>query len=113
MPTRPSPNEIITYINGTPVLLGTLTCTTTKNNHDTAVPFNDTTVALTGKVLLLQPDATCYVLPVTANDGTVTTANGVKLAADEKVIIGMASSYGFLAAVSASGTTNIKVWELK
>lgn len=108
----PGPAYLLGPLNGTPVLLGTIVATTTKNNNDTAVPFANTGEALQGKVLLIQPDAACYVLPGAASTATVTTSNGVKLQADERAIITMQSGYGFLACVSVSGTTNLKVWEL-
>lgn len=110
---RPSsPSATTLKLNGTPVLLGTIVATTTKNNNDTATPFNNTGDALKGKTLLIQTDTACYILPGTANTATVTTSNGVKLGADERVILGMADEYGWLAGLAVSGTSNIKVWEL-
>lgn len=112
MPVRPGPRELVTNLNGTPNYLGVIVATTTKNNHDTAVPFNDTGEALKGKVLLIQPDAVCYIYVGTVNTATATTTNGIKVGADERVIIAMGSSYGWLACVSSTGTTNCRVWEL-
>jgi len=108
MSVRPF-NDAATLLNGTPVYLGVIAATTTKNNHDTAVPFNDTGTGLGGKTLLIQASAACNVRPVTTNAGTVTTANGVLLATNEKMIISMGESYGWLAVV---GTANLSVWEL-
>lgn len=99
-------------LSGTPSYLGVIVATTTKNNHDTAAAFNNTGDALTGKCLLIQPDAACYVLPGTANSATVTTTNGLKLEANSATVIVMTESHGWLACVSVSGTTNLKVWEL-
>lgn len=99
-------------LNGSPSYLGTIIATTTKNNHDTATPFNDTGDALKGKALMVQPDTACYILAGATNAGTVTTSNGVKLAADERVILTMTRDQGWLACVAVSGTTNLKVWEL-
>jgi hypothetical protein len=101
-------------LNGTPVFLGVIVATTTKNNHDTASAFNNTGIGLGGKMLLIQSDAACFILPGTANTATATSSNGVKLAADERVVIIMdtTASYGWLAAVSVSGTANVRVWEL-
>jgi hypothetical protein len=99
-------------LNGSPTHLGTIVATTTKNNHDTASAFNNTGDALKGKLLMLQPDAACYVLAGTTNAATVTTTNGVKLAADERVLIRMRENQGWLACVSVTGTTNCRVWEL-
>lgn len=99
-------------VNGTPRYLGTIAANTTTNNHDTASPFNNTGMALKGKVLLLQSDAACHVACGTTNAVTVTTSNGVKLAADERVLIHMNEDdgYGWIAVV---GAANVKVFELK
>lgn len=98
-------------VNGMPVLLGTIVATTTKNNHDTAVPFNNTGDALKSKPVLLQSDAACYVAFGSTNAVTATTSN-VKLAADEKVTFVMDPSYGWIACVAVSGTANLRVSEL-
>jgi hypothetical protein len=92
--------------------LGTIVATTTKNNHDTATPFNDTGDGLGGKLLLLQPDAACYVKFGTTNATTVTSSNGLKLAADQFYYVNVPSNYGWVAALAVSGTANVKVFEL-
>lgn len=105
-----SPSALAHKLNGTPVLLGTITVAgASKNNADTAVPFSNTGNCLKGKTLLLQPSASVHVLPGTASNSTVTTSNGVKIGADERVIITMAEDYGWLAVI---GTADVKVWEL-
>jgi hypothetical protein len=104
--------DSVSQLSGTPSYLGVIVATTTKNNHDTGAPFNDTGDALSGKVIMLQPDAACYMLPGTAATTTVTTANGILVAAGERVIISMGSSYGWVACLAVSGTSNVKVWEL-
>ena len=109
MPRLGNINQSYEAVNGTHVFLGTIVATTTKNNHDTAVPFNNTGEALKGKVLLVQPDAACHILPGLLNTSTVTTTNGLKLAADQTYVIMMGSSYGWLAVV---GSASLKVWEL-
>jgi hypothetical protein len=106
-----SPSQHALQIDGTPVKLGTIIATTTKNNHDTATPFNNTGDALKGKLLMLQPDAACYVSFGTTNAATAATTD-VYLAAYERVLISMAENYGWIACVSVSGTTNLKVWEM-
>ena len=77
--------------------------------------------------LMVQPDAAGYVNPgnnaVTpfAPNVVNSAVNGVKLSADEKYYICLRgdSRYGnidgesFLQWISASGTTNLKVWSLK
>ena len=108
--------QLTQALNGSPTFLGVIVATTTKNNHDTATPFNNTGDALKGKVLMLQADAACYVYPGTLNTATVTgsaTGNGVLLAVAERVIVTMAADQGWMACVSVSGTTNLKIWELK
>lgn len=99
-------------INGSHSFLGLIVATTTKNNHDTATPFTNTGDGLAGKVLLVQPDAACYILAGTANTAAVTTANGLKLAADQTYVLVMGATQGWLACLSVSGTANLKVWEL-
>ena len=106
-----SPTVLGLKLNGTPVLLGTIVATTTKNNHDTAVPFNNTADALKGKVVMLVPDAACYVTFGTTNAITATTA-GVPLQAGERVHVNLAEDYGWIACVSVSGTTNLRIWEM-
>jgi hypothetical protein len=106
------PGNILEAVYGSPSYLGTIVATTTKNNHDTATPFNNTGDALKTKMLMVQPDAECYILAGTTNGATVTTGNGVYLDANEKFFITMKSGQGWLACVSLAGTTNLKVWEM-
>lgn len=106
------PLETLATGIGTPVFLGVIVATTTKNNNDTSVPFTNAVEAMKGKTLLIQSDAACYILPGILNTATVTTANGVYLAPNDRVCINMGSSYGWLAALAASGTANVRVWEL-
>ncbi len=105
-------SKVLTHLNGSPQFLGVIVATTTKNNHDTAAAFNNTGDALKAKVLLVQPDAACYVLAGTLNTATVTAANGVRLEANEKYVLTMRDSEGWLAGLAVSGTANIRVWEL-
>jgi hypothetical protein len=101
-------------LSGTPVLLGTIVATTTKNNHDTATPFNNTNGGLAGKTLCIQADAACYVAFGTTNAVTATSAN-FALAAGQSIGLYMSAlhGYGWIACLSASGTANLKVFELK
>jgi hypothetical protein len=103
------PNEVMAQSMGTPVYLGVIAATTTKNNADTAVPFLNTGDGLAGLTLLIHASAACYILPDTSLAATVTTANGVPVAADERVIIQMTPAHKSLAAV---GTANVSVWKL-
>jgi hypothetical protein len=111
----PSPYALLGPINGTPIRLGVIEATTTKNNHDTATPFSDTGDALEGKVLLMQCSAAANVNfagttnAVTASATATNAAYGVKLAADERVIVTMAPGYKWIAVV---GSANCTIWEL-
>jgi hypothetical protein len=111
-----TPDGITAQSIGVPIPLGIIIATTTKSNTDTAVPFNYTGDALTGKTLLLQADAACFVTfgtasTVTCTDATVATM-GFYLAAREKVTVYTGTTYGWVACLSVSGTTNLKVWQL-
>jgi hypothetical protein len=116
MPSRLAGSHAIDALYGNPVHLGTVIATTTKNNTDTAVPFNSTGDALKGKMLLLQSDAAFYVRAgtvstITVTTGTSTTA-GVKVEAGEKYILSMGREQGWIACVSASGTATVQVFEM-
>lgn len=111
MSIRPFP-DAATRLSGTPVLLGTITATTTKNNHDTAVPFNNTGAALGGKLVMLQCDSACYVVTGTLNTTAATAATGVLLSSYERVVMWLGESYGWVAVLPVSGTSVVKVWEL-
>lgn len=96
---------------GTPSRLGVIVATTTKNNHDTATPFSNTSDALKGKMLLVQPDTACYIVAGTTNAVTATNT-GVKLEAGEKYLLSMREEYGWLACLPVAGTTNLQVYEM-
>lgn len=112
---RPSGSILDQKLVGSPAYLGTIDYTgTSKTNHQATTPFNNTSTALCGKLLLLQPSTAVYILPVNANDGTVTAANGVKLQVDERVIIFfLENSVCWLAALRVSASGDLKAWELK
>lgn len=99
-------------LNGSPQYLGTIAASTTTTNHTTASPFNNTGDGLAGKMLLIQPDATCFLRGVTTNSGTVTTTNGVYVGTNERVIITLKSDEGWLAVLGDGGSVNARVWEL-
>lgn len=118
-----SVTESIVVYSGYPVFLGTIDFTgTSKTNAQATTPFSATFPGLAGKALLLQTDQDVYVLPVTTSTGTVTSSNGVKLSAGERVTITMpdrdqrdisGDAPDFLAALQVSAGGNLKVWELK
>jgi hypothetical protein len=112
--TRSSPRlggiaRMTETLSGTPVYLGVIEATTTKTNHTTTTAFNNAGRALKGKVILIQASAACHVVPVTVNNGAVTTANGIKMVTDETRVIAMSAAHGWLAVV---GTASVKVFEL-
>lgn len=100
--------DTIKVLNGSPAYLGTIVATTTKNNSDTAAPF----AIEAGQFILVQCDVAAYVLPGTSTAAAATTANGVKVAADEKFYILLRAGQSYLAIISASGTATCKVWGL-
>ena len=115
MAARHHPNDLFTPLNGVPTALGVIVATTTKSNHDTAAPFNNTGDALKCKVLLLQPDTACWIAFGTTNAvtaSTVATAGSIYLAARQLLPIVMTERHGWIACVAVSGTTNLQVWEL-
>lgn len=120
--TARSVSESIIKLSGNPRLLGTIDFTaTSKTNHQATTPFNNTGNALLGKVLVLSATQNCYILPVTTNVGTVTTATGVPLFANERVIMVMddidlsvaaGEFYGWLACIRSTADGNLRIWEL-
>ena len=119
-----SVSESIVRLSGSPRYLGVIDFTgTSKTNHEATTPFNNTGNALLGKVLLLQPSQACYILGVSANDGTVSATNGVYLFANERVEIVMddlpdvstqpSDLLPWLAVIRDSASGNLKVWELQ
>jgi hypothetical protein len=113
-PPRRAQSSVLveTQMIGTHVPLGVVTATTTKNNHDTAVPFNNTGDALKAMTLQVQCDVDAYFGVGTTNAATVTTANGVYLEAKKIYVLSMSEAYGWVAFLSVSGTATCKVWQL-
>lgn len=106
-------NDSTVLLSGAPVFLGVIDATTTsKTNAQATTAFGANEPYLTGKTLLIQPSAEIYLGVSRTSSGTVTTSNGVKVLADERVVICMDSAYAYLAAITASGTANVRVWEL-
>lgn len=97
--------------------------TTGQTNATCAQPFNEDYPGLLGKILLIQPSEECFVLTADWPGEELPVSEGIKLAADERVIISMDDidssvllahdeAFAWLAGVTASGTSDIKVWEL-
>lgn len=117
-----SVSEAIIRLSGSPRYLGTIDFTaTSKTNAEATTAFNTAAPRLGGKVLLIQPDQDCYILPVSTSTGTVTSTNGVKLTSGERVQITMddidptsisGEAYQWLACLRVSASGNLKVWEL-
>ena len=105
-------NVLTQAVFGDFTLLGTITATTTKNNHDTAVPFNDTGNALSAKTVTVQCDTACYICTGTANTLAVTAANGFYLPAHGTATFTLRPENGFIACLAVSGTTVLNVFEM-
>lgn len=95
-------------INGQPSYVGTIASTspTEKDNSNTGTPFTMSS----GYAYLIQCDAAAYVLPGTT---AATSANGLKLAADDRFLLLFDSSTTKLHVLSASGTANCKVFRVQ
>ncbi len=103
--------------SGAPAFLGKIVsadggASTNTTTEMGASAFNGTGAALQGKMLLVQCGAVAYLLPVSAGDGGVTTATGVKVAADERVILTLTTDLKWLAVLQDSASTTCRVWEL-
>jgi len=98
---------------GTPRRLGVIVATTTHaNNGTTAVPFNASGDGLAGKLLLIQPDAACYIAVGETNSAEATTTD-VRLEANERVLLNMGKTDKFLATEAVTGTVNLQVYEMR
>lgn len=112
----PSGYAIQGPLNGVPVLLGVIQASTTKNNNDTATPFNNTGDALEGKVLMIQCDAAANVRcdgttsTVTASATITNAAYGPHVDANQVVYCTMSLGFKWVAAV---GSANCAVWEMR
>lgn len=139
----PNERDIQLLTNGSPIFLGALVSTgALVNNVTTADPFNHLPVGpagspgsplnlantLAGKTLLLQPTAAGSILPSASNSVAsptlrlaqqtvlpplVNTTPGPKLATDERVIVIMLPTEGWLQWLPVSGSANLLVWELR
>lgn len=123
MPRRNSRSvsESIVVINGSPRYLGVIDFTSSSRTNASGATATFNVAGLAGKTLLLQTDQDVYILPVATASGAVTSTNGVKLTAGERVIIVMddidskapaGETYAWLAALRVSADGNLKVWEL-
>lgn len=98
---------------GTPVRLGVIAATTTKNNTDTGVPFNNTGDGLERLMLQLQPDAACYVRFGSGASLTVaSTTYDVVLEANQIFTTWMAEGKSVIACLGVSGNANLVVCKL-
>lgn len=141
-PARPpTERDVLHLLNGNPVYLGCIASTgTVQDNNNTANPFANAPQqqlvpgqvtnlqgTLAGRMLLIQADAAGSILPESQALGTVgvqtlvvqsstvvagTTACGPLLATNERVIILMQPTFGWLQWIPSSGSGNCYVWEL-
>jgi hypothetical protein len=94
---------------GADVRIGTIVATTTKNNSDTAAPFD----IPRNTRLVVQCDVETYITWGTATTAAATAASGLKLAADEKWETNSTAANIYLAALPVSaGTANCKVFKV-
>lgn len=132
MPSPGRPPTILDAIlipNGSPLYLGRIVSTgTAVDNSSTAVPFNylprgglNLANTLAGRQLLLQPTAAGYIMASEVNPSVVgyapvTNFNGSNpgplLAAQERVLLCMLPTQGWLSFIPDSGSANLMVWEL-
>jgi len=102
-------HQLMEGLNADGTYLGTIIATTVKDQSNTASPF--TTVSQ-HDVVMVQPDAACYVdTASTAAAGTLTSANGIYLEANEKYYMRM-SKGAYIMCLAVTGTVNLKVRRL-
>jgi hypothetical protein len=104
---------------GSPRYLGTTDCTTTSKTNAQATTAYPASGDLSGKCLLIYNASTTvdvHVHPVSSSTGTVTTNrtgnHGAPVKPGSFVEITMGGSDSHLAAITASSTANLDVWEL-
>lgn len=118
-----SVDESTVRLNGNTRYLGTIDAGTSgSTNGNCSASFRVSYPALLGKILLVQPDGICYAGSAFWTGYQLPASEGVKIAQDERVIITMddidstqkaiGDYYAWLAITAASGTVNVKVWEL-
>lgn len=109
--------QILQQLNGSPQYLGTIQSTGSNVISDI------TALIKKGDRLMVQPDAPGYILGANASSSPLVTnsaTTGVKLQADEKYYIclmddssaGSDDGEDYVQWISATGTTNLKVWRL-
>lgn len=133
-PARPATErDTLHLIDGSPVYLGVLVSSgSVVDNSSTATPFNyvrsgtSYSGTLAGKVLMFQPDAAGYLLPSALKLGEPGTTTLVAQAAtvganqacgplvqlQERVLIIMQPTSGWVQWLPSSGSANCFVWEL-
>lgn len=97
-------------LNGSPQYLGSIvtTAATAQNNSTTAVPFT----LNGGRSYMVQANGVCYFLAQELAAGATTTANGVQVAANERVIFTTKSTEAFISIIRDSADVTVKVWEV-
>lgn len=129
-------NDTMHTIDGSPLFLGVIVSTgTALNNATTATPFNSTAASqgglqggnalqgtLAGKCLMLQSSVIGFVLPSTANTTNLIAqatsfspgqAMGPEIQANERVLILMLPTEGWIQYLPLTGSGNLFVWELR
>ncbi len=109
-------NKAMSVVSGSPNYRGTIDATvTSKTNAQATTPFLAVSPYMQGLCYLVQVTADVYILPVATSTSVVTTTTGVLLTAGERIIIVMeeGDKNPFLAAITGSSTSSVRVWELK
>jgi hypothetical protein len=109
-----SVNQVLGELNGSPRYVGTITgaAATASNLSGTIAP---------GRQLLVQADVDCYILGGESGTPNITTANGLRLAANQTFYLRLrAPEFGrglvgetHLQVLPVSGTVNLKVFVME
>lgn len=97
--------KVMQALNGTFTHLGTISATTTSGVNSFSIPA--------GSMVLIQVSAPVFIKPGTAATTVgASGSDGIKLDTDEKYVFTLGSSQTHIAAMTASGTSSVKVFRL-
>jgi hypothetical protein len=103
-----SHTALLGALNGSPTYVGTISSSGAHADNADGTPFD----MPQGAVVMLVADAAGYFAPLTSAAGTVTTANGVPLAASSPFYFRVRESKAFLGWISATGTAALRVFRM-
>ena len=109
-----SVSQVLGELNGSPRYIGTI-------NTAVAASSNFSNAIGPGEQLLVQADASCYVLGGTSGTADVTAANGVLLQSGQTFYLRLRTPRASLSilpethiqVIPVSGTVNLKVWAME